>query len=526
MQNVNYSKDFLASIVVFLVALPLCMGIAIASGVPPALGLITGIVGGLVVGFIAGSPLQVSGPAAGLAVLVYEVVQKDGLHVLGIILLGAGAIQLVAGLLKLGQWFRAISPSVIHGMLGGIGVLIFASQFHVMVDDSPRGNGLENLFSIPEALYKGVFPLDGSFHHLAAGIGLLTIVTLLLWNRFKPEALKMAPAALVAVITASAAAGYLGLPIKRVEVPTNLIEAANIPALGDLSLLLQGEYLLLAFVFAFVASAETLLCAAAVDQMHNGPRTNYDRELTAQGVGNLICGGLGALPMTGVIVRSGANVQAGATSRMSAILHGVWLLSTVAALPWLLNHIPTASLAAILVYTGYKLVNISTIKKIAGYGRAELAIYFVTLIGIVATDLLTGVLLGVALALAKLIYTFSHLKVDVNKTESSNRVDMVLHGAATFLGIPRLAAALEAVPRGAETHVHIEKLDYIDHACLEMLSSWDKQHSSNGGSLQIEWQELVERYHRAVPGSAARTVSEQAEHQSSKDATMASMTRG
>lgn len=525
MHKANYSKDFLASIVVFLVALPLCMGIAIASGVPPALGLITGIVGGVIVGFLAGSPLQVSGPAAGLAVLVYDVVQKDGLQVLGVVLLGAGAIQLVAGLLKLGQWFRAISPSVIHGMLGGIGVLIFSSQFHVMVDDSPRGNGLENLISIPEALYKGVFPLDGSYHHLAAAIGLVTIVTLLLWNKFKPEALKMAPAALVAVIVASVAAGYMGLPIKRVEVPTNLLEATNTPALADMSMLLQGEYLLMAFVFAFVASAETLLCAAAVDQMHNGPRTNYDRELAAQGVGNLICGGLGALPMTGVIVRSGANVQAGGTSRASAILHGFWLLSTVAALPWLLNHIPTASLAAILVYTGYKLVNISTIKKIAGYGRAEVAIYFATLIGIVVTDLLTGVLLGVALALGKLVYTFSHLKVDVNKDEGSNRVDMVLHGAATFLGIPRLAAALEAVPRGAETHVHIEKLDYIDHACLEMLSSWDKQHSSNGGSLKVEWQELVNRYHRAVPGNGIPSQAQEDQRQSSKDATMASMSQ-
>lgn len=525
MHEKNYSKDFLASIVVFLVALPLCMGIAIASGVPPALGLITGIVGGLLVGFLAGSPLQVSGPAAGLAVLVYQVIQEDGLAVLGVVVCAAGAIQLAAGLLKVGQWFRAISPSVIHGMLGGIGVLILASQFHVMVDDTPRGNGLENLLSIPEALYKGVFPLDGSYHHLAAAIGLLTIVTLLLWNKFKPEVLKMVPAALVAVILASAAAAYLGFPIKRVEVPTNLIEAANFPALDTFALLIDPHFMLLAFVFAFVASAETLLCAAAVDQMHNGPRTNYDRELAAQGVGNLVCGGFGALPMTGVIVRSGANVQAGATSRLSAILHGAWLLSTIAALPWLLNHIPTASLAAVLVYIGYKLVNISTIRKIAGYGRAEVVIYFATLIGIVVTDLLTGVLIGVGLALAKLLYTFSHLRVDVEQTPDSKRVDVSLHGAATFLGVPRLAAALESVPRGAETHIHIENLDYIDHACLEMLSSWDTQHSSNGGSLTIEWQDLVDRYHRAVPGSAPRTTAEQAVHQSSKDATMASMAR-
>ena len=195
MNRSEWTKDFLASIVVFLVALPLCMGIAIASGVPPALGLITGIVGGLVVGFLAGSPLQVSGPAAGLAVVVYQAVQDHGLAALGVIILGAGAIQLAAGLLKIGQWFRAISPSVIHGMLAGIGVLIFCSQFHVMVDDAPRANGIQNLISIPESIYKGLFPFDGSTHHIAAAIGLLTIVSLLAWNRFKPAQLRMVPAA-------------------------------------------------------------------------------------------------------------------------------------------------------------------------------------------------------------------------------------------------------------------------------------------------------------------------------------------
>lgn len=506
----------MASVVVFLVALPLCMGIAIASGVPPALGLLTGIVGGLVVGLLAGSPLQVSGPAAGLAVLVYDLVREHGLEMLGVVLLIAGTIQLAAGLLKWGQWFRAISPSVIHGMLAGIGMLILGSQFHVMVDDSPRGGGLENLLSIPEALYKGVFPIDGSTHHLAAFIGLLTILTLLSWNRYKPQFLRMIPSALVAVVVASATAGYMGLPIKKIEVPHNLVDAANPPGLLDLSRILEPEILLLGFVVAFVASAETLLCAAAVDQMHNGERTNYDRELAAQGVGNLICGVMGALPMTGVIVRSGANVQAGATSRYSTILHGVWLLSTVAVFPWLLNHIPTASLAAILVYTGYKLLNIAKIKSIAGYGKAEVAIYFVTLAGIVATNLLAGVLLGVGLAVAKLVYTFAYLRVETVRDQSANRVDLTLRGSATFLGLPHLAMALDSVPRGAELHIHIGNLDYIDHACLDMLSSWEKQHAANGGTLRVEWQALVDRYHRSASGTSSDGVS-------SREATMASM---
>ncbi len=491
----TFSKDFLASIVVFLVALPLCMGIAIASGVPPALGLLTGIVGGVVVGFIAGSPLQVSGPAAGLAVIVYQLVQEHGLGMLGVVLVGAGAIQLAAGLLKFGQWFRAISPSVIHGMLAGIGVLILASQFHVMLDDSPRGNGLQNLFSIPEAFYKGVFPLDGSTHHLAAAIGILTILTILGWNRFRPASMRMVPAALIAVIVASAAAAFWDFPIKRIAAPDSLIAAANFPALTDFSRLLEGEFLLMAAVFAFVASAETLLCASAVDQMHNGPRTNYDRELAAQGIGNLICGGLGALPMTGVIVRSSANVQAGATTRASAILHGIWLLGTVAVLPWLLAHIPTASLAAILVYIGFKLVDTARIRKIAGFGRGELVIYFATLIGIVATDLLTGVLIGLGLALAKLIYTFAHIKIDAQEDQKGKRVDIILHGSCTFLSIPQLAAALEKISAGYEVHVHVEHLSYIDHACLDHLAGWEEQYKTSGGSLHVEWNELVDRYH-------------------------------
>src|SRR5688572_4583346 len=161
-------QDLLSSVVVFLVALPLCMGIAIASGAPPAAGLITGIVGGIVVGMFSGCPLQVSGPAAGLAVLVYEIVQKHGMEKLAIVVLIAGIFQIIAGLLRAGQVFRAISPSVIFGMLAGIGVLIFGAQFHVMVDDSPRANGIKNLLAIPESIAKGIFPAEGSVHHLAA----------------------------------------------------------------------------------------------------------------------------------------------------------------------------------------------------------------------------------------------------------------------------------------------------------------------------------------------------------------------
>lgn len=499
-------QDFLASIVVFLVALPLCLGVAVASGAPPALGLVTGIIGGIAVGAISGSPLQVSGPAAGLVVLVFDLIGDYGLAMLGVVGLMAGAMQLVAGSLRLGQWFRAISPSVIHGMLAGIGVLIFASQFHVMIDDSPRGGGIANLIAIPDAVEKAIFPMDGSAHHLAALIGVATILSIILWDRLKPKALKSVPAALVAVIIGTVLARALNLPVARVDVPADLIGALNIPTQAALMRAFEPDIIGMALVFAFVASAETLLCATAVDQMHTGPRTRYDQELRAQGIGNMLCGAVGALPLTGVIVRSSANVQAGGRTRLSTMLHGVWLLAAVVALPWLLSEIPTAALAAILVYTGYKLVNIARIRAIAQYGKVEVAIYAATLAGIIAVDLLTGVLIGFALATAKLVYTFTHVRIDkrIDRTanDGAGRIDIDLHGSATFFSIPKLAGALEVVPVGSEVHVHIEHLDHIDHACIEMLQSWARQHEATGGALVLEWRELERRY--APPRGATR----------------------
>jgi MFS superfamily sulfate permease-like transporter len=245
-----------------------------------------------------------------------------------------------------------------------------------------------------------------------------------------------------------------------------------------------------ALVVALIASAETLLCATAVDQMHNGPRTRYDRDLVAQGVGNTVCGLLGALPMTGVIVRSAANVQAGGTTRASAIMHGAWLLLFVGLLGFVLRSIPIASLAAVLVYTGYKLVNLKQVKELWKYGWGEVVIYFATMIGIVATDLLTGVLVGIGLSAAKLLYTFAHLNVQIHPATESNRTVLSLHGTATFLRLPRLAAALDKVPGSSELHVEFEHLDYIDHACLDLLMNWAKQHEATGGRLVIDWDSL------------------------------------
>lgn len=506
MKLASIKQDLLASVVVFLVALPLCLGIAIASGMPPAAGLITGIIGGIVVGSLSGCPLQVSGPAAGLAVLVYEIVQKHGAATLGIVVLLAGIIQVAAGLLRAGQIFRAISPSVVYGMLAGIGVLIFGAQFHVMVDDKPRANGIQNLLAIPESILKGIFPIEGGSHHLAAYIGVSTIGILILWAKYAPKQVKWIPGALIAVVVSTAVSAALALPIKYVELSDNFLGAIRFISFRELPGLINGDILLLAVTVAFVASAETLLSAAAVDQMHNGPRAKYNKELISQGVGNTLCGIVGSLPMTGVIVRSATNVAAGAKTRLSSILHGVCLLALVAAFPNLLRMIPTASLAAILVFTGYKLVNVQNMKRLLRYGGAPIVIYAATVIGIVTTDMLKGIMLGLTLSILQVIYARTHFNVRVQTHPSGNRTDVYFAGAATFLRLPKFADLLEGVRSDHEIHIHLRDLDYVDDACLEALTNWQQQRTQAGGTVVVEWEEALQLYRDRNPlGSYQRT---------------------
>lgn len=621
-------RDILASVVVFLVALPLCMGVAIASGVPVASGLITGIVGGIIVGILAGSPLQVSGPAAGLTVVVYELVERFGLELLGLIVLLAGGLQILAAFLRLGQWFRAVSPAVIKGMLAGIGILIFASQFHVMVDDKPKGSGLQNLLAIPGAIQKVLRPskwhepetrreeivslkkmgelhrrqlalrehiskevprfsnanpeipaqapptdlarlvteqtaisrefdavareileteaaagdeaklrvmeadiklfreqlqlaagtlenwdvrqlvatqnraaaglerllADDSNHMFAGLLGLLTIGTIILWQKLPIRGLKLVPAPLVAVTLATAVAALFLTPVLFVEVPERLWDEVFLPQPALLTSVNWTAIIQAAILVACIASAETLLCATAVDQLHGGPRTRYDKELFAQGVGNAICGTLGALPLTGVIVRSSANVQAGGGSRWSAVMHGAWILIFVAIFSSLLRLIPTSSLAAVLVYTGYKLVDLKSIKSLKQAGWGELAVFLVTVVTIVLTDLLTGVLVGIGLAGSRLLYRFSDLKTNLHLAPDGQSAKLDLEGAATFVRLPALASALESLPAGIDLQVDVEHLTSIDHACLELLKNWAKQYEKSGSRLTLDWEQLQSRF--------------------------------
>jgi MFS superfamily sulfate permease-like transporter len=493
----TWKADLLASVVVFLVALPLSMGLALVAGYPfehaAAVGLVSGIVGGVVVGALSGSPLQVSGAANGAAVMVAVFARDLGFEALGVIVLLSGLIQLSAGLLRLGPVFRAVSPALIQGMLAGIGVLIFASQFHVMVDDVPPGTGREfggiiNLWSLPQAVWKGVAE---TVHRPAALIGLLTIATVILWTAFAPRKLKLLPAPLVAVVIGTACATVLELDLKYVPVPDRLLDAVSWPTLAGLGRAAESAVWVAALSLAFVSGAESLLTATAVDSMQrHAPRTRYNRELVAQGVGNVLCGTLGVLPVSGVIVRSSANVLGGGRTRLSTILHGVWILLFITLLPGVLSLIPISALAAVLVYTGVRLIKLHMVRMLWSQDRAEAGVYAATLGTVVVLDLLTGIAVGIGLALARLLYTFSHLEVTVEEERATGRTELRLTGAATFIRLPKLAAALEQVRPDAHVHVYFHELTYIDHACLDLLVNWEQQHRAAGGELVVDWDRL------------------------------------
>ncbi|MGW1071103.1 SulP family inorganic anion transporter [Streptomyces aureus] len=453
--------DLFASLVVFLVALPLCVGVAIASGVPAELGLVTGIVGGLVAGVLPGSSLQVSGPAAGLTVLVYEAVRTYGVEALGVLVLGAGLVQLGLGLLRLGRWFRAVSVAVVQGMLAGIGLVLIAGQVYAMGDTAAPSGGLGKI--------AGIVSLAGAADPVALAVGGGTVAVLLLWPRWHRGA-RVVPAPLLAVALASAVTGAFGLPVRRVEIQ-GLFDAVRPPAAADLGRLTEVGVLGTVLAFALIASAESLFSAAAVDRLHQGPRTDYDRELIAQGAGNTVCGILGALPMTAVIVRSAANVHAGAQTKVSRVLHGVWLLLFTAVVPAVLGLIPVAALAGLLVHAGCKLVPVREVRKLWRGHRGEVAVLAVTAVAIVVGNLFEGVLVGLALAVAKTAWDISHVHVETEDVGAAGMVVRVV-GNATFLRLPKLLDALEALPRDRVVRLELGGLRHVDHACAAALDAW------------------------------------------------------
>ncbi|TVT30320.1 carbonic anhydrase [Amycolatopsis rhizosphaerae] len=461
--------DLPASLVVFLVAVPLSLGIALASGAPVVAGLIAAIVGGIVAGALGGSALQVSGPAAGLTVIMAETIAEFGWAATCAITMLAGMLQILFGLSRVARAALAISPAIVHGMLAGIGVTIVLAQLHVVLGGSAQSSPVDNLLQLPRQLV--------ALHGQATLLGLLTIAVLLIWGRL-PAAVRKVPGPLVAIAGVTVLSVAAGMNVPRVDVPSNVLEIRFVPMLPDGG---WFDFGLAAVTVALVASVESLLSAVATDKMHTGPRADLNRELVGQGAANLASGALGGLPVTGVIVRSSTNVQSGARSRASAVLHGLWVLLFVAVLAGLVRNIPLAALAGLLVHVGARLVNVEHIKDVLRHG--DLPVYLITLGGVVAFDLLTGVLVGLGTAavimLRRLLWAGIHAERDGEEWR------VVVEGALSALSIPRLSAVLGGIPRG--TRVTLELVvDYLDHAAFDLLSSWQQAHERAGGRVLVD----------------------------------------
>ncbi|HEX8698985.1 MAG TPA: SulP family inorganic anion transporter [Myxococcaceae bacterium] len=464
------AKDVPASLVVFLVAVPLCMGIALASGAPIMAGLIAGVVGGLVVGLCGGAPLLVSGPAAGLAVMVFGFINELGFAVTCAVVAAAGLVQMALGGMKVARTALAISPAVIHGMLAGIGILIVLGQMHIVLGGSPKANAWLNVGQLPAQL--------ASLHVPALVLGLLTIGVMVLWQVMPASRLKQVPGPLVAVVAASAAAALWGADVKRVELAGDFFSSFQLPSLPQGN---WGAFVVAVLSLAVVASAESLLSAVATDKMHTGPRANLDRELFAQGMANTVSGMLGGLPITGVIVRSAANIAAGAKTRVSAVLHGVWMLLFVTLLASMLGLVPLTVLAGLLVFVGGKLVNVHHIQELRR--RGELSVYVVTVAGVVGINLLAGIVMGLAFAVARLLWRLGKVQVQVKQTGEVYQVRV--SGSLTFVGVPKLSAALAQVPTGAQVEVDLS-VEALDHSGYEALESWSQTHRKTGGQVRME----------------------------------------
>ncbi|GIE62949.1 carbonic anhydrase [Actinoplanes octamycinicus] len=461
-------RDLPASIVVFLIAIPLSLGIAAASGAPLFAGLVAAVVGGVVAGALGGAPLQVSGPAAGLTVIVAGAVADFGFAGTAAIVAVAGLVQILLGASRLGRAALALSPAVVHGMLAGIGLVIALSQVHVLLGGAPQSSAWHNLRDLPAQI--------ATHHGLSAGLGLLTIAILILWPRL--VRISLLPAALVAVVSVTVLAHVTGADVARVRLPDEPLAELVTPVWPDAPL---RQITVAVLTIALVASVESLLSAVAVDRMHDGPRANLNRELVAQGTANTVSGLLGGLPVTGVIVRSSTNVAAGARTRASAIMHGVWVAGFVLLCAGLLERIPMAVLAAVLIVVGLRLVSLAQIRTYARH--RELPTYLVTALGVVAVDLLTGVALGMVTAAVLILWRLTRCEIRTVQRAPGQWL-VTISGTLAFIESARLAREFAALPEGEEVDVELH-LDYLDHGAFETIRDWREAYQKAGGQVRI-----------------------------------------
>ena len=460
--------DLPSSLVVFLVALPLSLGIAIASGAPVLAGLIAAIVGGIIVGAVGGSPLQVSGPAAGLTVVVADLISDFGWGVTCLITSAAGVLQVLLGLSRVARAALAISPVVVHAMLAGIGITIALQQAHVLLGGKSKSTAWHNVIELPGQVIGAHRP--GFF------LGVLVIVTLIAW-RWVPAKVARIPGPLVAIVGVTIISVVLPFHVRRIKLEGSPLDALQLPHLPDGS---WGAVALGVITVALIASVESLLSAVSVDRMHSGPRTDFDRELIGQGTANVVSGMIGGLPVTGVIVRSSTNVSAGAKSRASAIMHGVWILLFTIPFAGLVDKIPTAALAGLLIVVGIQLLKPAHIGNALHNG--DLVVYVVTVVSVVFLNLLHGVMIGLGVAIVLTGWRVLRARVEAKPVGDEWRI--VVEGACTFLTLPRLTRVLSSVPERATVTVDIS-VNYLDHAAHQAISDWQRQHHATGGTVRI-----------------------------------------
>jgi MFS superfamily sulfate permease-like transporter len=480
--------DLPAGLSVFLVALPLCLGIALASGAPLYAGILSGIIGGIVVSFISGSQLAVSGPAAGLSTLVAATILSYGdyrIFLLAVIV--AGVFQIVLGVLKLGVIANYFPSAVIKGMLAAIGILLIAKQIPFALGyDRPdfwSQTGLLGLFHGKN--------FQGSIHnfnvHTTRGaiiVSLASLAVLILLQQPFAKKLKFIPAPLLAVLAGvlinyfftTATSGYSLKPAQLVNIPENIFGNISFPAFSKI--LSNGEIWKDGIIIGLLATLETLLCVEAIDKLDIHNRiTPVNRELVAQGIGNMTCGLLGAIPMTAVIVRGAANVDAGARTRLSSFTHGLFLLLTVLFIPFALNKIPYASLAAVLFVTGYNLTKPKLYRNMWSLGWKQFLPFILTIVIILMTDLLIGVTTGLLISVYYIVSNNFRAEYKVQETERNGHevFYIKLNTNVTFLNKVKLKDALDKIPEDSILTIDGSECNFVDYDILEIISEFENK---------------------------------------------------
>ena len=487
----HIKSDLPSSIVVFFVALPLCLGIALASGAPLFSGLIAGIVGGIVVGSLSGSQIGVSGPAAGLAAIVLAAISTLGSweNFLLAVVLG-GIIQLIFGIMRAGVIGYYFPSSVIKGMLTGIGIIIILKQIpHFFgYDADPEGN-----FAFNQVDGSNTFSAIGQmFENISTGptvIAVIGLAILIFWERVLSKKAKIftivqgpvvAVAAGIIFYMLSKNHGTLGISsdhLVSVPVPEDFNSFLGQFSFPNFREIANPAIWLTAFTIALVASLETLLCVEATDKLDPRKRvTPTNRELMAQGTGNIVSGMIGGLPITQVIVRSSANIQSGGRTKMSAIIHGFFLLISVLLIPTVLNMIPLSVLAAILLIVGYKLAKPALFKVMYQQGWKQFLPFMVTILGIIFTDLLVGIGLGLLVGVIVILfhsYKNSHFLHIEDKSNGKHKVKMTLAEEVTFFNKGAILKELDNLPNDSYLDLDVRKTRYLDNDIIEILDDFN-----------------------------------------------------